>query len=111
MTESLRWDWLGLAVVALLGLLATCGPPDAQAHSWYDGACCNEGDCYRTAQSEVQLSENGWFIRSTGEVIPFGDPRLKLSQDPFIHRCIFKTAILGGARAGDTRCLYIQGGM
>lgn len=115
--------WLRVVVLVLLAVAAVFlafGALPAWAHDWYDGACCNQGDCYRTAQGEVQLSENGWFVRSTGEVVPFNDPRIKLSQDPFIHRCVFKVATpvffqngkdLGAMRAGDTRCLYIQGGM
>lgn len=113
----MRWGVTSMAVV--IAILAN-GVQPASSHSWYDGACCNEGDCYQTAQGEVQLGDGGWFIRSTGELIPFSDPRIKFSQDVFTHRCIFQVAQahyfvntieLGPMRIGDTRCLYIQGGM
>lgn len=71
----------------------------ASAHSWYDGMCCNENDCRQTTLGEVERHDDGWYIVPTKELIPFGDPRIRQSLDPLIHRCVLST--------GQTRCLYV----
>lgn len=84
------------AVLAAFLYLAT-GP--GRAHSWYDYACCSEGDCEPLAEGTVKATPIGWFIGATGETIPFADGRVRDSQDIQFHRC---------RRAdGKTRCLYV----
>jgi hypothetical protein len=98
-----------IVLVALLMLLRHAGyAEEAHMHGlkradadWYgsmqDG-CCNDKDCRMTAFREVELRDGGWFIKTTGELIPFGNYRIKKSRDAAMHIC------LAQARA---RCLYI----
>lgn len=90
-------------VVAFNAALAN----NAEAHEWYDFSCCNKTDCRPTTIGEVKRQVDGWLIVPTGELIPFsGDPRLKQSMDPLMHRCLYMKATQL-KRAGDTRCLYV----
>lgn len=94
-----------MALAAFVAVVAYCSP--ATPHEWYDYLCCNKTDCRPTQMGEVRRQDDGWFIVPTGEVIPFsGDSRLKQSQDPMMHRCLYKLAV-GVHRVGDTRCLYV----
>lgn len=70
----------------------------AHAHSWYDPACCNDGDC---APDERVHEVKGGFEVPTGEVVPYGDRRLRQSLDKQFHWCHVNAY---------TYCVYIPGG-
>ena len=89
-------------------LLALLLASPAAAHSWYDGACCSEHDCRQTVLGEVERRADGWFVKPLTVTVPFGDSRLRKSQDPLIHVCIAPGAILNGKRGPAVlRCLYL----
>lgn len=96
-----------LLIVLFLGLgMATKG----NAHSWYDGNCCSDQDCYQTGIGEVERHDGGWFVVLTKELIPFDDKRIRRSLDPLIHRCIVSTwrgQVKVPREVSPTRCLYI----
>jgi hypothetical protein len=60
-------------------------------------------DCKELPKDEIKATPVGWRVESTGEVIPYGDKRIKQSKDERFHRC---------ARGGDfslptSLCLYV----
>lgn len=92
MTESLRWNWLGLSAVALLGLLATAGPVPAHDfwinHSDYKSLtdsthCCGKNDCFEF--KDVRYTTAGWWIEALKELVPFSDTQG--SADMKFWRC------------------------
>jgi hypothetical protein len=89
---------LGLAAVLLAASLM---PTPGLAHSWYSRACCGDQDCRPTAPGEVEFRPDGWFISSAGKLVPFGDDKIKASQDHRMHVCTYST---GAVRV---RCLYV----
>lgn len=99
---------------AILLALLVCASGTAAAHSWYDGACCNEGDCRQTVLGEVERHDDGWFVVSTGTLIPFNSPAIKHSQDALIHVCLrerwsIDPVVIGKASLPGKfpRCLYV----
>jgi hypothetical protein len=86
--------------LSIVLLLATT---PVHAHSWYDGQCCKEQDCRQTELHEVERRENGWFVTSTLELIPFDDKRIRRSLDALIHVCLEPKYFSGQ----QVRCLYI----
>lgn len=96
--EALMRRFALLSMALAVGfVLAPAGA--AQAHSWYDGSCCDEGDCRQTTLGEVERHDDGWYVVPTKELIPFDDDRIRRSLDPLIHRCIMP--------GGKSRCLYV----
>lgn len=49
----------------------------ASAHSWYPLACCSKQDCIEISSEHLQFTDKGIVIKLTGELIPYGDPRVK----------------------------------
>jgi hypothetical protein len=58
----------------------------AYSHSWYDGTCCAETDCRPVTAGEVELRQDGWIVVPTGEILRWGNIKLKQSLDPLMHR-------------------------
>lgn len=78
-------------------------PTDAQPLGWsYPWSCCSGQDC-RRADGEVKETPAGYQIAETGEVVPYGDKRIKDSPDGEFHWCRHLT----GKDAGKTICLYV----
>lgn len=81
------------------------GLPLVLVHSFYHLECCSGRDCSPVVDSEVKATPSGWFIRRTGETIPYGDEkREKLSEDGRFHICILPW------RPNEVRCLYVPPG-
>lgn len=100
-------------VVAAIGLMvvvwAMFAGGKAAAHSWYPPYCCSGRDCGPVSDDvvEEQPDGSGYLIKPTGEVIPYGDTRIKgYSPDSDTHRC----AVEGPASNSRTLCLYPRGG-
>lgn len=90
--------------------------------------CCGENDCKPWPESDVELREDGYFLRSTGETIPYnlthqvrpdqtGESRYWRchSYDWLPGRDKSYTAVQGGYPTGDhtdyrTRCFFAPGG-
>lgn len=77
-------------------------PTPRQPEGWsYPFACCSGYDCRRVAVRDVREGPDGYVIVGTGEVIAYGDPRLKDSPDGEFHWCS-----VAGANDGRTICLF-----
>ncbi|MDO9415848.1 hypothetical protein [Pararhizobium sp.] len=93
-----------VAVAGLLALVLLRSQP-ALAHSFYDMLCCSDKDCTPIADDEVKITKNGWFIRRTGETIPYyPNSRLRHSPDGRFHRCTISGDF---SPTGHTLCLYV----
>ena len=106
-------EWsAGLFVVIVLAVLALgivvamahdAPPSKTQPLGWqYGWECCSMMDCKPLASNAVAETPQGYTIKLTGEVIPYGDKRLKRSKDEFYHQC---------TKGGDPKekhsiCLY-----
>lgn len=85
-------------------------PTAAQPKGWtYPGNCCSGVDCREVgmgAQSnqsvKVLETDQGYQISTTGEVIAYGDTKIKDSPDGVPHWC--STA---GKNDGKTICLFV----
>jgi hypothetical protein len=103
-----------MRTLVLAGALAAIlAPPPAGAHEapptgqqpvgWtYPWACCSGQDCGR-ADGDVTEGPDGYVIGHTGEVVPYGDRRVKDSPDGEFHWCAHRA----GIDAGRTICLFV----
>ena len=90
--------------LALLAL-ALCWAEVARGHSWYPPSCCSGFDCRPISQDAVQATSTGFFIRESGETIPYSDTRIRITPPEgggLVHRCS-----VGGNSAAPTICIYI----
>lgn len=70
----------------IIALLA--GP--AAAHDWYPQACCSMKDCFPIPIEDVEYTPDGWYIRSTGETVPFDRTRTTPADGGGqFHRCSY----------------------
>lgn len=53
----------------------------------YPLACCSNRDCSEIPATAISEGAGGVTILGSGEVIPYGDPRLKDSPDGLTHIC------------------------
>lgn len=104
-----RHDHVGSAlraVAAATAILPWAFTVEARAHhaptGWtYDYQCCSGIDCREVPDSAVRRSSKGYIITATGELIPYGDKRIRNSKDEFYHWCS-----VGGLPDTGTVCLY-----
>lgn len=47
------------------------------AHDWYPFACCSDQDCWSSPAGNITVTPEGYRIETSGEVIPFTDPRIR----------------------------------
>lgn len=103
---------VGLAIGAAAlgaGFVAKAWPHDAlptaaRPLGWsYPFACCANYDCETVSESAVIEGARGYEIRSTGELIPMSDKRVKDSPDGQFHWCAHRA----GLDAGKTICLFV----
>lgn len=79
-------------------------PTAALPQGWsYPFACCANYDCKSVQSSEVIEGARGYEIRSTGELIPMTDKRVKISPDGETHICAHQA----GIDAGKVICLFM----
>jgi len=95
-----------MCVVASALLLAGMAP-FAFAHSapsgWtYPYSCCSGIDCREVPAKNISERPEGYVIKNTGEIVRYGDRRVKDSPDGEYHWCSV-------AGADDTRtiCLFV----
>lgn len=98
-----------LAVGIALATMATAAhshdaiPTATAPLGWqYGWDCCSALDCRQIGPSAVRETPQGYTIKLTGEVIPYGDKRLKRSKDEFYHQCTKN----GDPNAPKSICLY-----
>lgn len=78
-------------------------PHDAPTGWSYPFACCSGFDCREVSDAVVRDNQDGSFtIVATGETVPFGDTRLRLSPDGQTHWCS-----VAGRDDGRTICLFV----
>lgn len=89
-------------------LAAIVSSTAAHAHEaptgWtYGYECCSTTDCRQLSHGAVGEGPDGYRVRMTGEIIPYGDRRIKPSRDEFFHQCT------PGGRIDAKRsiCLYV----
>lgn len=76
--------------------------PIVRVHSWYSINCCSDNDCAPIKADDVTATARGWFVRRTGETLPYvGDERVKKSEDEDFHLCIVPW------ESHKVRCLYV----
>jgi hypothetical protein len=73
---------LRLGMVAAVSFAASL----AQAHSWYEPACCSGVDCAPVEDSVVEEMPDGVHVSGFG-TLNYDDPRLRWSQDFEAHVC------------------------
>lgn len=78
-------------------------PTATQPLGWaYDYSCCSVNDCREVKDSAVSEDSRGFTIVATGELIPYGDRRIKQSKDEFFHLCT-----VAGREDGKALCVYV----
>jgi hypothetical protein len=78
-------------------------PTAAQPHGWaYPVACCSGFDCREVAEADIIEGPRGYVIKTTGEVIPMTDRKVRQSPDGQFHWCS-----LAGKADGKTICLFV----
>lgn len=95
-----KFTAIALAIGAASGALAHDAPT-----GWsYDVSCCSNKDC-RHDDEAVRPVKTGWLVRQTGEVIAWGDSRLRNSPDGRYHICMSAADFT----STDARvlCLYV----
>lgn len=80
----------------------TATPTASQPLGWqYGWECCNLMDCREVGENVIQETPQGYVYKVTGEVIPYGDKKIKESKDEFYHLCTH-----GGKDDAKIICLY-----
>jgi hypothetical protein len=113
--HSLSW---AVAIAGLIAALAfvifmLCGglahahdakPTTVLPQGWsYPFACCANYDCRSAQPGEVKEERDGYH--TPGDVVPYGDKRVKDSPDGEFHWCAHQA----GLDAGKTICLFAPG--
>ena len=99
-----------LALAILVGFVAKAQAHTAASGWTYDAACCSDRDCGVARIGHVVPTAEGWRIQlKPGDhhffeggldmIVPYGDRRLRESQDTEFHICL--------GRTGRLFCLYI----
>lgn len=93
-----------LTAVALAGAFAAgpAGAHDAPKGWKYPFACCSDYDCRAVPQMTVREAPEGYVIDTTGEVLAYGDKRVRNSPDGDFHWCS-----VAGRNDGRTICLFV----
>lgn len=92
------------------------GSCDPALHWYMTDNCCNCRDCRQISGadwSEVKVTIDGYVWSSSKSQatysIPFGSPKIKISQDGFYHGCEYSTVsfeAIGGV-SNVARCLFV----
>jgi hypothetical protein len=75
---------------------------DAKSGWIYPLECCSNYDCREVADADIDEGPQGYVIKTTGEVIPMTDAKVKMSPDGEFHWCS-----RGGRQDGATICLFV----
>jgi hypothetical protein len=78
-------------------------PTAAKPLGWkYPFSCCSGFDCREVKASSIVEGARGYEIAATGELLSYGDTRLKDSPDGEFHWCS-----VAGADDSRTICLFV----
>lgn len=97
---------VGFTLAVVLGWCVAAGAHEAPSGWAYDAACCSGRDCRPVTPGEVTAGPRGFEVAPTGEIIPYGDRKLRPSGDGTTHRCM-----VGGNATSPTICIYVPGGV
>lgn len=102
------------ALIVALGVVLTI--PPASAHyaqsGWkYNAYCCSEKDCRELSDDEVEVTPEGWVVRTPEltTTVPYGSNKVKWSPDGRYHGCFGEPGgYQGGSRQSGVflRCFY-----
>lgn len=94
------------AVAGVSAVFASLTAPvlahDAPSGWKYPLACCSGYDCREVPASAVVEGPEGYVIRTTGELIPMSDRKVRMSPDGVFHWCS-----VAGKDDGKTICLFV----
>ena len=91
-----------IVLIALL-FAAPAFAHDAPFGWAYGAECCSMRDCWQEKDGAIEETRHGYRVVLTGELIAYGDKRIKRSKDQFFHRCT--AAAVPTAR--QSICLYV----
>ena len=93
-------------VVALTACLALPASAHEAMSGWeYPIECCSGTDCYEIGAADFETIDTGYRIKASGELIAWGDKRVRASGDGRFHRCSY-----GGKPEAATICFFVPGG-
>ena len=75
---------------------------DAPSGWSYPFQCCSGYDCRPVTATTISTRPEGYVITGTGEVVGYGDTRVRTSPDGAYHWCS-----VAGADDGKTLCLFV----
>jgi hypothetical protein len=91
-------------LLAVSGLAAAPAAAHEAPTGWkYPWACCSNMDCQEIGAKAISEKPQGYVIQSTGEVVAYGDKRVRNSPDGEYHWCAHQA----GIDAGHTICLFV----
>lgn len=92
--------WLPIMTKAALphDAIPTASQPLGWAYGW---ECCNLMDCREVGENVIEETPQGYVYKVTGELIPYGDKKIKQSKDEYYHLCT-----KGGKDDTAIICLY-----
>jgi len=93
---------LAIALVWLPFMTKAAYPHEAPMGWTYDYSCCSTADCREVKSTAIKEDSRGFTIVATGELIPYGDTRIKRSKDEFFHWCS-----VAGLEDSRSLCLYV----
>lgn len=92
-----------LKLAVLLALVTT----EAAAHKWYPWQCCSNRDCMEITKDDVIEGANGITIRATGELVPWGDKRIKFTPPDDPNNGYHWCRKMAGPEKDKTICVYL----
>lgn len=103
-----------LIIAVFVALLWVLWPGAARAHDalptaampqgWtYPWGCCSNQDCRQATDGEVREVVKGYLLTTSGEIVPYGDKRIKDSPDGMFHACQQG----GNIDKGRVLCLFV----
>ena len=69
----------------------------------YPFSCCSNQDCKQATDAEVREVVKGYLVTASGEIVPYGDKRIKDSPDGLFHTC----QVAGDFKEGRVLCLFV----
>jgi hypothetical protein len=93
----------GILILTLIGLLTSANAHEAPTGWKYPWQCCANNDCQQVSDKAIEEQKDGYVILSTGEVVAYGDKRIKDSPDGEYHWCAHPS----GPDVGHTICLFV----
>lgn len=77
---------VAIVIWAIYATMIAAAINSAQAHDWYESACCSGQDCKPVPDGVVTEHVDGVHVQGYG-VLSESDPRIRWSQDDRDHIC------------------------